>query len=278
MGLPRRQPALGAVQGIVSTANGNYQGLQVDYSQRLSRGLRYKVSFTWSKNIDDVSGIDSALSPCGIQQVQIQTMNSLDKGLSCYDVRRNFVGNFSYDLPFDKLIHGPNRLLKGWQVGGIVTLSDGTPFTPLISFANARDLARNIPLRPNVISGPITLLNGQTFNCSSNPVRGGVAQYYVPQCFTLPPPGFYGNLGRNTVIGPGLANLDATIEKSTQVNERLNVIIRAEAFNLINHPDFGIPGKNVFNPNGTYQAAAGLISAPTLIPARQIQFGVKLLF
>ena len=106
---------------------------------------------------------------------------------------------------------------------------------------------------------------------------GGPNQYFNPKAFVLPTAGFYGNLGRNTLIGPGFADMDFSLVRIFRVTERLNIDFRAELFNVLNHANFGLPSAAIFNTTGSYRGAAGVISN-TLSSSRQIQFGLKLLF
>ena len=124
----------------------------------------------------------------------------------------------------------------------------------------------NNPDRPNLIPGR-----------SNNPIVGTPQQWFDPRNFTLPNVGFYGTLGRNTLIGPPLADLDLSIEKTFAVRENLHLQFRAEFFNALNHTNFGLPLNSVFGSSGFYLPTAGLITS-TSTPARQIQFGLKALF
>ncbi len=106
--------------------------------------------------------------------------------------------------------------------------------------------------------------------------------YFDPCAFGLPDPGFYGNLGRNTVIGPGLANFDFSLVKNISFRETKSVQFRAEAFNLANHANFNRPGAlqegvRLFNASAARVVSAATIRS-TLTDSRQIQFGLKLTF
>ena len=112
---------------------------------------------------------------------------------------------------------------------------------------------------------------------SNNPVTGGPDQYFDPSAFLLPAAGFYGNLGRNTLTGPGLANVDVSLNKRFRVTERVSVQFRTEVFNLLNHPNFSIPSqRTVFSSSGRVNSAGRITSTST--PSRQLQFGLKLSF
>ncbi len=263
-------PNLGPAQLILSNGDETYQGLQVNLLRRLASGFMGKFSFTYSSNIDDTSNIDSAFGPGTPISPMVSQNISIDRSLSDYDQKFTAVGNFTYALPFDRLFRGaPQKLVGGWQIGTITTLSTGMPFTAQVGFNQADDDERNISDRPNFVAG-------------CNPVQGGVIQYFNPKCFTLPTAGFYGNAGRNTLTGPGLANLDVSLQKSIAIKERMTLLFRTDAFNITNHADFDLPSASIFSaanttPPGTYSVTAGRITA-TSNPPRQIQFSVRLSF
>ncbi|OFW42813.1 MAG: hypothetical protein A3J28_06030 [Acidobacteria bacterium RIFCSPLOWO2_12_FULL_60_22] len=265
-GAPRVNPALASSQFISSDATSSYQGLDLEVAQRFSHGLRYKVSFTYAKTIDSASAIVGDWS-IGASTTTMQADNlGRDRGLSSFDVRRNLVGNLTYDLPWQNSARAAARWIGGWQVSGIVTLSDGMPFTASSGFRRSQNQQNTVSDRPNLLPGK-----------SKNPILGGPDRYYDPTVFALPPAGFYGNLGRNTLITPGFATVDFTLTKVIPVRERLKMDFRAEFFNLLNRANFGLPGRTIFNSGGAIIGAAGRITS-TVNTSRQIQFGLKLLF
>jgi hypothetical protein len=155
--------------------------------------------------------------------------------------------------------------VSGWQFNTIVTLLSGFPFTPQIGSNRSGDGDTRNPDRPSLnpaFSGPVVL---------GNPNR-----WFNPDAFVLPIAGTYGNLGRGVYSGPGLADVDASLFKSTAINERTNLQFRAEFFNVLNHANFGTPNATVFS-NGAISPSAGLITS-TATTSRQIQFGLKLIF
>jgi hypothetical protein len=159
-------------------------------------------------------------------------------------------------------------LASGWHWNAITTFSSGNPFSAVLSF----DRARAIPQSGTAHETP-DLVPGM----STNPILGDPARYFDPSSFVLQPAGFYGNLGRNTLIGPGLAKVDFSLNKRFPVTERLGLELRAEAFNLFNHPNFSIPsqravfsGVNSTTGLGIPVASAGLITT-TQTSSRQLQ-------
>ena len=262
---PRINPALSSSSIYSTDATAFYNSLQLSFLQRLSHGLRSKVSFTYAKSIDNATAIVSTAAR-GTPGGQDPDNPGLDRSLSGFDQRRNLVANFTYDLPFNRFSGAPGRLLGGWQASAIFTISDGMPFTVLTGFNQSRDLDHDTNDRPSLAPG-----------ASINPILGGPQQYFNPRAFVLPQAGFYGNLGRDTLISPGFETLDFTLLKATKITERLNAEFRADFFNILNHANFDFPSSAVFSSNGQYRGAAGSIT-DTVSSSRQIQFGFKLLF
>jgi hypothetical protein len=156
-------------------------------------------------------------------------------------------------------------LAGGWQLNGISTFLSGFPFTPLIGSNRSGDGDTRNPDRPSLatgFSGPIV---------TDNP-----AKWFNPAAFVLPAFGTYGNLGRGTLTGPGLADVDVSVFKTTALSEHTSLQFRAEFFNLLNRVNFGPPNATVFSGTAV-NASAGFISTLATNP-RQIQLGLKLLF
>ena len=253
-----------------------YHGLQIRFRKRYSQGFQVQASYTYSKTIDNSPPIlrDFENSPTILFD---WFQRNLDRSLSGFDVRNNFVLNFGYELPFGKSNTGAAaRLVEGWQINGIVSLADGNPFTVQNSFdrtgTNAIGPFRHD--RPNLKSGG-----------DNNPGGGSPDRYFDVGAFELQPAGFFGDLGRNTVTGPGVANVDFSLFKTTQLSEGVGLQFRAEFFNIFNRANFATPtSQNRFafvgaNPNGTGipSGSAGRLTG-TVITSRQIQFALKLLF
>jgi hypothetical protein len=149
----------------------------------------------------------------------------------------------------------------------VVTLQGGFPFTPQLSYNPTNTGDTRNPVRPFV--NP---------DFTGRVVTGNPAQWFSPAAFLQPPAnsGFYGNLGRDTFIGPGLATWDFSVLKQTRIRERLGLQFRAEIFNLLNRANFNTPNLIVFTPSGVSGTAGAITSTSTT--SRQVQFGLKLRF
>ncbi len=257
-------------------SDSHYHGLQVRFRKRYSRGFQVQASYTYSRAIDNAPPIlrDLENSPTILFD---WFQRHLDRSLSGFDVRNNFVLNFGYELLLAKGRSGAaGRILEGWQINSIIMLADGNPFTVQNSFDRAGTAAIG-PFRhdrPNLTPG-----------ADNNPATGSPDGYFRTDSFQLQPAGFLGDLGRNTVIGPGLANIDFSILKTTRLSEGVDLQFRAEFFNLFNRASFATPtAQNRFVFVGTHPDGSGVPSGSagrltgTVITSRQIQFALKFLF
>lgn len=271
-GRPRPNRTFGSIAIKSTDANSAYDSLQLGLVRRFDEGLRFQISYTWSKCLDDSSVLLRNDADNSGQLALDKDRRTLDRGLCSFDLRHNFTSNFSYELPFGRELTGlAAHIAKGWQLSGIVTLNSGNPFTVINGFDQSRSKPGEVATdRPNLRAG-----------ATNNPVLGDPAQYFDPRAFELQAPGFYGNLGRNTLIGPGLATVDALLVKTFDVAPGKVVQFRAEMFNLFNRPNFEAPNqraRTVFvDGQGRVNGSAGRLTR-TVTTSRQIQFGLKVLF
>ena len=268
----RANPALANTWTYFSEADSSYQALQVDMNHRFSGGLSLRGVYTWSKTIDDGDSLNATTSGGEPALASNPFDMRADRGLANFDVRNTAAISGVYELPIGqgrRFLHdarGPvNILASGWSVNSVVTLQGGFPFTPQLSYNPSNNGDTRNPVRPFVnpaFTGPVIL--------------GSPNQWFNPAAFLAPPnaSGFYGNLGRDTLIGPGLATLDLSFLKETRFSERLNLEFRGELFNLLNRANFNSPNAITFTPTGV-SPTAGLITS-TSTTSRQIQFGLKL--
>ena len=258
----RANPALANTWTYFSEGDSSYNALQVDVNRRFSRGFTVRGVYTFAKTIDDGDSLNATTS--GGEPALASNPFDLraDRGLANFDVRNVGVINASWAVPF-----GARKLYGGWTVNSIVTMQGGFPFTPQLSYNPSNNGDSRNPVRPFVnpaFSGPVIL--------------GSPNQWFNPAAFLAPPnsSGFYGNLGRDTLEGPGLATWDFSLLKDTAIREGLKLQFRAELFNLLNRANFNTPNAVVFTPSGV-SPTAGLITS-TSTTSRQVQFGLKLLW
>jgi hypothetical protein len=265
--VPRPDPRIDDIDLLESRANSNYNALQARFQQRLARGFTALASYTWSKSIDDASNFFSSAGDPNFPQNSYNA--AAERGRSNFDVRHRLSVSYTYALPFGRgrqYLDDDNwgsRLLSGWETAGIVTVQSGRPFTvALLSEIDNSGTGRSIlgfgaNDRPNLVGNPEL----------SNPTTG---QWFNTSAFAFPAPGTFGNAGRNILDGPGFQNVNVSLLKTTALSERINLQFRAEAFNLLNHPNFNLPDNFLGSPT------FGRITSAR--DPRHIQFGLKLLF
>ena len=263
---------------LMTTAAGSwYHGLQTRLTKRLSNGLQFQTSYTFSKVLDDIQG------QSGSEYEILQGDLGADPGNPRYsygpasfDYTHNATISAIYHLPnfYDGGIAG--KLVNGWWLSNIVTLNSGFPFSPVLQRqwgrSGVRGTESNID-RPDVLPG----------RNNDNIYQGEVEQWFDPTAFTLQPEGTKGNSARGMLRGPGLATLDFSIVKDTSVGflgEAGKIVFRAEFFNLLNRVNFSAPEIRTFTARSideTPRNNAGQISE-TIAPSRQIQLGLRLEF
>jgi hypothetical protein len=297
-------PNFGSVPLIATDGTSSYNSLQLSIERQFSSGLSFQGSYTYSHSIDTASGPFPSdwVSEPGVSQNFYDS--KADRASSAFDRRNVFVGNLLYDLPFGPGRHWGNnergiaaKATGGWRVSLIASLMSGVPFTPVLGFNNSLTAASFPADRPDLKPG----MNP----CKA--VTGNINEWFDPTIFTLPNTpdaagNIFGDAGRNSLCGPSLKNLDFSLIKVARVTERVNLEFRSEFFNIFNHPNFNVPD-NTQGPNGTggngdaifVGRAAGCSPAvdalgcgilagnagrifSTVTSARQIQFGLKLLF
>jgi len=270
--LGRRNPNFTGVWQRVTDAQSFYNSLQLSAIRRFSNGFRAQMSYTFSRSIDEASGINSQDFDNVVQYNLDWYDRKIDRGLSAFHARHNLTFNWTYDLPFGKSLTGfRGALVKGWQLNNISTLTSGHPFTVRLGFnrsGNLNTTSFSMHERPNVKAG-----------ASNNPILGGPDRYFDINAFELQPVNERGNLGRNTLIGPSLRNFDFALSKSFSLGEARALQFRTEVFNLPNHPNFAVPsGRVAFtNAAGAVSPTWGRITS-TVTTSRQVQFGLKLTY
>ena len=257
-----------------------YHALQVVVEKRLRAGLAFNGSYTWSRNIDDGggAGIKGAEQISGAASFAVYNGQdfSMDRGLSSLHVEHNFILSYTYEFPYGtgrhwgKQASAPLRyILADWSVNGSNTIRSGLPVNIQMTPRQSGCVAQSCNERPDLRPGG-----------NNNPVldHWTPERYFDPSNFVVQPAGYFGNVGRNTLIRPGQLNLNLSFTKENQLGEGKNLEFRAELFNFLNHPNFGAPGNNVFaDAAGTLDPGVGRITT-TSTTMRQIQLGLKLIF
>jgi hypothetical protein len=243
--------------------------LHTRLQHRFSRGFTLLASYAWGKSIDNGSGIRTTdgdpLTPSDDYNL------NAERGLSAFDFRHRFTASFLYELPIGRgravgIENGVlNALLGGWQLGGIFTVQTGFPLTAFCGPGNIQNGGGYC--RPDVVPGQDPNLPsdqrtvGRFFNTDAFVDRFGQDPNRITEFR-------YGTSGRNTITGPGIVSLDASLNKFFRFTERQNLEFRWEVFNAPNHPIFAPPGTSLRNPN------YGVITS-TRIDNRQMQLALK---
>jgi hypothetical protein len=233
----RPNPNYGAIDELTPSSSSSYHALQaIGRIQNVHRISGF-AAYVWSKSIDDASdGIDFVP---GAAFPQDPGNLPAERGPSLFDTRNRFTAAINYELPSWTALR---KFGSGWQLNSIISVQSGRP----IPIANSTDTSGRYYFnqRPDVLPGVNPVLPNWT------PSTG----YLNPLAFVQPAYGTFGDLGRDSIFGPGLSNVDFSITKNTQLTERLNLQLRAEFFNIFNHPNFALPAHTIipgYIDNGT---------------------------
>lgn len=253
-------PQFSSISAWVPVGISNYNALQLSAEKRMGHGLYFISAYTYSRSLDEGAGGNSSNSE---SRANLQNPRDIraNYGLSDFNFSQRFTFSDVYQLPFGhgraflSNAHGiVDEVLGGWEQTAILTLQSGVPFSLTMgtSIANTGTFTR-----------PNRVCNG---NLSSS--QQSLHRWYDTSCFVSPPAFQFGNTGRNILIGPGLKDLDFGLSKDFPIHDRLGMQFRMEAFNLPNHPNFGVPGTSIGTPS------AGTITKQ-VVNARELQFAVR---
>jgi hypothetical protein len=241
----------GSVGLIADVANSTYNALQVSFSRRYANGLSFLASYWYSKSLDDISTLNVAGSaPTLVAGENDLAQNPFDlaaeHGPSLFDATHRFMFSGSYALPqWHDAPKAAAFVVNGWQLNTITNLATGTPFTVYDSAdvslqGPAPEISGFYSSKPDLISNP-------NVNQPHTP-NEWVSRAPFLQLNPVTQAGQFGNEGRNVVRGPGIENVDLSLFKYFDINERARVQFRAECFNLLNHPNFGLPENDLESP------------------------------
>lgn len=262
-----------------------YNAGQVQVVKRVTHGLEFQGTYTFSKLLDDGQGLSANEATAFQYQLPAGYSERSDRGPSVFDIRNNFRTNFIYHAPNFSSKELAGKFTNGWWISGIASAQTGIPITPILG--SDRELASSaIYERPNI---------DPSFNLS-RATTGSPAGWINNSMFDLPPAGQLGDAGRGILRAPGLVNLDFSIVKDTKaafLGEAGQIEFRTEMFNILNHTNFGVPANvNVWTSGSPATQPAGEIGSaavpigftnPSVITStannsRQIQFALKLIF
>jgi hypothetical protein len=243
------------------SASSSYNALGLSANHRFSNGLQFLVSYTWSKYMTNNEGPEGWTNG-NAQSVRNWYNTALERSLMLDDIPRALVASYVYEIPVGKgRSYAPSgkileSVIGGWQVAGVTSFKDGFPLSVTDATNNTNSFGGN--QRPNLASNPKT--SNQTID-----------SWFNTQAFVQPPPFTFGNVPRTMgyLRAQGTINSDITLQKYWQLwNEASRLQLRAEFYNIFNRTQFFAPGTTF----GT--STFGVI--PGALPARSIQFGLKL--
>jgi hypothetical protein len=244
---------------LENSAQSWYDAGYVNVRRRFSRGWTFLANYTFAKNLSDAPDFRSPMFESAVPQNNSDL--SLEKGPAC-DIRHRFALSAVYDLPAMRWFGLANVLTRGWHLSTLFQAQSGYPFTISVfgDTANAGTLLGENPIRANYTGQPVFGPGTRTADRWFNP-----AAFATPAAFT------FGNVGRNTVYGPGMQTLDLALHREFSLTEQIRFQFRAEFFNALNHTNLGTPNRFVNTPQfGTITEAA--------TPGREVQLGLRLSF
>jgi hypothetical protein len=273
-GVKDLNPGQSKSTSIVSQGVGSYNALETEVRGNVGGGVTVRGAYTYSKNLDDGSAWSTAVSSSAPTQVEFPTDPKMDWGPATSDLRNSATVSATWALPI-----GPNHAFlantsgfarvasQGWTVSGIETAQSGYPFTPQLGYNPTGNGDSRNPIRPDwnpAFTGPLyPRTPGEWFN---------------PNAFIQPATGYFGNVKRDSLVGPGLSQFDFSVVKDTAIEQGVHIQFRTGFYNLLNQVSFRTPNEITYaSATSTASPTGGLITA-TSTSARQIQFGLKISF
>jgi hypothetical protein len=259
------------VNMYAQSAQSNYHAMLLRFERKFASGFSLLSSYTWSKAITNAPQFRNAGGANGSENSPAQNTYDLraERGLASFDLRHRMVNSLVWDLPFGKdrafLKEGPAaEIFGGWQLSGIVQAQSGFPFTINVNgdTAGIGGGTGGILVRPNAVAGVSSKLDSSERTTS---------RWFNTAAFLSPPSFTFGNLGRNTVIGPGFVNTDVMLARNFAFRERYRLQLRGEFFNVFNHPNYRLIGRLINVPD-TFGKVLSQFDP------RQVQLAAKVVF
>jgi len=285
----KANPAVANTTSWWAGGSGNYNAFIADVRHDFSHHFQLRANYTWSKNLDDGSAWNTSVSSNTPAFVEVPSLPHLDYGPAATDVRQIAAINGTYHLPIGKgeALFGnagavTSRLISGWSLSSIANFLTGFPFSPQLGYNPTGSGDSRNPVRPDHNPN----FSGALYAKGTTAQR--VTQYFNPNAFSAPAYGTVGNVRRDSLVGPGFADWDLSLLKSTRLTERTHLEFRAEFFNILNHTNLQLPNEVVFSTGPTQGTAANQTTAATLgspgvisstaNASRQIQLATKIVF
>jgi hypothetical protein len=269
-------PLFNSISGSQDNAISNYNALQTELKKRMNHGLEFEVNYVWSHFLDDQDSSGWG-SRGGWQNYQNAYDPSSNYSNSNFDIRNAFKGQVIYDLPFGRGRQFLNKnwavdeVLGGWQLSSSFVIQDGNPMSITTGGNNTSyNQSGDYTQYANLIG------NWQ----KSGSVYSRLKEWYNAAALTTPPAGTYGNFRRNIITGPGLTDMNASLGKAFDLwpDRGVQLTIRAEAFNVLNHPSFGQTGSNVISADPTQNAASSAVINSVTVGGRTMQLYGRIQF
>jgi hypothetical protein len=241
--------------------NANYNSLQTSLKRTAGR-FTFLASYTYGKSMDWTSSIQEQVNPFDFRK---------EYAISAFDLKHNFVFSYNYELPFDKLFHGLNRLTQGWAISGVTRYATGLPITFQSFGDNALVQVQNNGVNSVSIDLPNYNPSLGPLNVNHNPRNNPLA--FNTKLFSPNALGTFGNSSRRFFYGPGIDNYDVTLRKTTRITESASLEFRFETFNTFNHAQFD--GANAVDGNRDDATFGQILKSQ---PGRVSQVAIKFLF
>jgi hypothetical protein len=275
-------PNLANSTSWVSQGISNYNGLELDVRRQFAQGFQLRGVYTWSRNLDDGSAWNTSVSANTPAFVSFPGNPKLDYGPAATNISHAAAINGTWELPigrnhylFANAAPLAQGVIGGWTLSGIATLQSGFPFSPQLGYNPTGNGDSRNPARPQLNPD----FNGKLYSRTQS-------DWFNPDAFLAPYPGTFGNTSRDSLIGPGLTDVDLSLLKNTVIHDRVHAQFRVEYFNVLNHSNFTTPNAVVFSSGPTpakpttvaeVSPTAGVVTA-TATTSRQLQFALKFLF
>ena len=268
-----------------------YNGMQAKFTRRTNVGGQFQFLYTLARAMDNASTVSTGDFRREPQNSLDPTDANRDYARASFDALHNIGINYTYPIPFQGE-GATGALLGGWEIAGITTLSSGSPYTIRVGSDTDGNRDGGRADRPDLLPGfSNNPTEGSSAGCTSGPTTidagpvgrdvdswNKTSRWYDPCAFGILNQGLYGNLGRNTLLGPGRANFDFSLHKTFALSESKNIQFRAEFFNIFNRNNLGLPENQGFDGTDLEASAGTVLPGETVTRPREVQFGLRFEF